>query len=214
MSRYMTITTGIALVLLGCVFLLLVVVPLLPTYDPYTQDLGSSLLPPFERLDDGRLSVFGTDQARPRCPEPNGAGRMGFAVHRAFRCHRQHGDRHGAGPRRRLLPRLGRDRHHGSRGPSAFHPPRAFADRGYGAIGVDGCEACAAARASQAGWSTAASPAPWPCRFASANLCSRPSPRAPRRAWNIRKHLLPNVLPQMVIVGSFDLGQIIILEAR
>ena len=32
-------------------------------------------------------------------------------------------------------------------------------------------------------------------------------------AWNIRKHLLPNVLPQMVIVGSFDLGQIIILEA-
>ena len=32
-------------------------------------------------------------------------------------------------------------------------------------------------------------------------------------AWNIRKHLLPNVLPQMVIVGSFDLGQIIMLEA-
>ena len=62
MSRYMTITTGIALVLLGCVLLLLVVVPLLPTYDPYTQDLGSSLLPPFERLDDGRLSVFGTDK--------------------------------------------------------------------------------------------------------------------------------------------------------
>ena len=32
-------------------------------------------------------------------------------------------------------------------------------------------------------------------------------------AWNIRKHLLPNVLPQVVIVGSFDLGQIIMLEA-
>ena len=32
-------------------------------------------------------------------------------------------------------------------------------------------------------------------------------------AWNIRKHLLPNVLPQMVIVGSFELGQIIVLEA-
>lgn len=31
--------------------------------------------------------------------------------------------------------------------------------------------------------------------------------------WNIRKHLLPNVMPQMVIVGSFELGQIIILEA-
>ena len=32
-------------------------------------------------------------------------------------------------------------------------------------------------------------------------------------AWNIRKHLLPNVLPQMVIVGSYELGQIIVLEA-
>ena len=31
--------------------------------------------------------------------------------------------------------------------------------------------------------------------------------------WNIRKHLLPNVLPQMLIVGSFELGQIIVLEA-
>ena len=32
-------------------------------------------------------------------------------------------------------------------------------------------------------------------------------------AWNIRKHLLSNVLPQMIIVASFDLTQIIILEA-
>jgi peptide/nickel transport system permease protein len=32
-------------------------------------------------------------------------------------------------------------------------------------------------------------------------------------AWNIRKHLLPNVVPQMLIVGSFELGQIIVLEA-
>lgn len=34
-----------------------------------------------------------------------------------------------------------------------------------------------------------------------------------RPVWNIRKHLLPNVLPQMVIVGSFELGQVIVLEA-
>lgn len=34
-----------------------------------------------------------------------------------------------------------------------------------------------------------------------------------RATWNMRKHLLPNVLPQMVIVGSFELGQIIVLEA-
>lgn len=32
-------------------------------------------------------------------------------------------------------------------------------------------------------------------------------------SWNIRKHLLPNVLPQMLIVGSYEFGQIIVMEA-
>jgi peptide/nickel transport system permease protein len=31
--------------------------------------------------------------------------------------------------------------------------------------------------------------------------------------WNIRKHLLPNVMPQMLIVGSYEFGQIIVMEA-
>ncbi|MCL7466272.1 ABC transporter permease [Phaeovulum sp. NW3] len=31
--------------------------------------------------------------------------------------------------------------------------------------------------------------------------------------WNIRKHLLPNVLPQMMIVGSYEFGQIVVMEA-
>ncbi|MBL8590822.1 MAG: ABC transporter permease [Methylobacteriaceae bacterium] len=32
-------------------------------------------------------------------------------------------------------------------------------------------------------------------------------------AWNIRKHLLPNVLPQMLIVASYEFGQIVVMEA-
>lgn len=32
-------------------------------------------------------------------------------------------------------------------------------------------------------------------------------------AWNIRKHLLPNVMPQMLIVASYEFGQIIVMEA-
>lgn len=32
-------------------------------------------------------------------------------------------------------------------------------------------------------------------------------------AWNIRRHILPNVLPQMLILATFDLGQVIVLEA-
>lgn len=31
--------------------------------------------------------------------------------------------------------------------------------------------------------------------------------------WNIRQHLLPNVLPQMLIVGSYEFGMIVVLEA-
>ena len=31
--------------------------------------------------------------------------------------------------------------------------------------------------------------------------------------WNIRKHLLPNVAPQMLIVASSEFGQIVLLEA-
>lgn len=31
--------------------------------------------------------------------------------------------------------------------------------------------------------------------------------------WNIRKHLLPNVAPNMAIIASFEFGQIVVLEA-
>lgn len=31
--------------------------------------------------------------------------------------------------------------------------------------------------------------------------------------WNIRKHLLPNIMPQMLIVGSYEFGQIVVMEA-
>ena len=31
--------------------------------------------------------------------------------------------------------------------------------------------------------------------------------------WNIRTHLLPNVMPQMLIVASYEFGQIVVMEA-
>lgn len=34
-----------------------------------------------------------------------------------------------------------------------------------------------------------------------------------KAVWNIRKHLLPNVLPHVVIIATYELGQVIILEA-
>ena len=31
--------------------------------------------------------------------------------------------------------------------------------------------------------------------------------------WNLRRHVLPNVMPQMLILSSYELGQIIVIEA-
>jgi peptide/nickel transport system permease protein len=31
--------------------------------------------------------------------------------------------------------------------------------------------------------------------------------------WNLRRHVLPNVMPQMLILASYELGQIIVIEA-
>jgi peptide/nickel transport system permease protein len=61
MIKNPSLTTVIALVLLTGVALLVAVVPLLPGYDAYTQDLGGSLLYPFEVLE-GKRSILGTDK--------------------------------------------------------------------------------------------------------------------------------------------------------
>ncbi len=61
MMKKPSLTTIIALVLLAGVVLLVAVVPLLPGYDPYTQDLGVSLLFSFEMLEEKR-SILGTDK--------------------------------------------------------------------------------------------------------------------------------------------------------
>ena len=120
MRRRMTFTAWLALVLLGCVFLLVAVVPLLPGYDPYTQDLGRSLLPPFERLDDGRLSIFGTDKlGRDVLSRIALAGRVSLFIG-AFRRGHEHGDRHGAGPRSPAISAAG------SRPPSWVSPTCSF----------------------------------------------------------------------------------------
>ena len=50
-----------ALLLLLGIAVLVAIVPLLPGYDPYTQNLGASLLAPGDRSLDGRLYLLGTD---------------------------------------------------------------------------------------------------------------------------------------------------------
>ena len=211
MSRHMTITTWIALVLLGCVLLLLVVVPLLPTYDPYTQDLGSSLLPPFERLDDGRLSVFGTDKlGRDVLSRVALAGWVSLFIGlSAVAVSMVIGTVLGLTPA--ISAAGSRPRSWVSR-TFSYPSPRAFADRGYGAIGVDDVKLDDAARPDKLGGLRPRRPRPGPVA-SRARICALGHHPGRDAGVEHPQALLPNVLPQVVIVGSFDLGQIIILEA-
>ena len=61
MSARFSLSTVVAIVLLAVVFLLIAVFPLFPSYDPYTQDLGSSLLLPGQASFSGRTYLLGTD---------------------------------------------------------------------------------------------------------------------------------------------------------
>jgi peptide/nickel transport system permease protein len=189
----MTFTTWVALVLLGCVFLLIVVVPLLPLYDPYTQDLGSSLLPPFERLDDGRLSVFGTDKlGRDILSRMALAGWVSLFIGlSAVAVSMVIGAALGlvAGYFRGWVETaiMGL-------ADLQLSIPRVLLLIAVTALfGSTVVKLALSLRERE---------------FVLSAITQGATP-----AWNIRKHLLPNVLPQVVIVGSFDLGQIIILEA-
>ena len=62
MTRRWSATAWLAASLLMGVALLVLVVPLLPGYDPYAQDLMAGLTPPFGALDSGKISLLGTDQ--------------------------------------------------------------------------------------------------------------------------------------------------------
>jgi peptide/nickel transport system permease protein len=51
----------LALILLFVVLILVAVVPLLPGYDPFSQNLASSLLTPGEASIEGQLYLLGSD---------------------------------------------------------------------------------------------------------------------------------------------------------
>ena len=61
MRGWLSVSLAIALVLLLGVVVLVAVVPLLPGYDPFTQNLASSLLAPGEASLEGQLYLLGSD---------------------------------------------------------------------------------------------------------------------------------------------------------
>ena len=212
MMRHITFTTWLAIAMLVAVILLVTIIPWLPGYAPYTQDLASSLLPPFDRLDNGQLSIFGTDKlGRDILSRMALAGRVSLFIGLSavavsmvigvilglvagyFRGWTEtiimgFADLQLSVPRVLLLIAVT-----AILGSTVFNLTILLGLTSWVAYGRVARALSLSLRERE---------------FVLSAITQGATP-----AWNIRKHLLPNVLPQMVIVGSFELGQIIVLEA-
>jgi peptide/nickel transport system permease protein len=212
MMRHITFTTWLAIAMLVAIVLLVTIIPWLPGYAPYTQDLASSLLPPFDRLDNGQLSIFGTDKlGRDILSRVALAGRVSLFIGLSavavsmvigvilglvagyFRGWTEtiimgFADLQLSVPRVLLLIAVT-----AILGSTVFNLTILLGLTSWVAYGRVARALSLSLRERE---------------FVLSAITQGATP-----AWNIRKHLLPNVLPQMVIVGSFELGQIIVLEA-
>jgi peptide/nickel transport system permease protein len=212
MMRHITFTTWLAIAMLVAVVLLITIIPWLPGYAPYTQDLASSLLPPFDRLDNGQLSIFGTDKlGRDILSRMALAGRVSLFIGLSavavsmvigvilglvagyFRGWTEtiimgFADLQLSVPRVLLLIAVT-----AILGSTVFNLTILLGLTSWVAYGRVARALSLSLRERE---------------FVLSAITQGATP-----AGNIRKHLLPNVLPQMVIVGSFELGQIIVLEA-
>ena len=211
MIKNPSLTTVIALVLLTGVALLVAIVPLLPGYDPYTQDLGGSLLYPFEVLE-GKRSILGTDKlGRDVLSRIALAGQVSIVIGLSavtismflgvmlgliagyFRGWTESlimglADLQLSIPRVLLLIAVT-----AIVGSTVFNLTLLLGLTSWVAYGRVARAMSLTLRERE---------------FVLSAITQGASP-----TWNIRKHLLPNVLPQMLIVGTYELGAIITLEA-
>ena len=211
MKRRWAFSTVFAIAMLLGVLLLVTCVPLLPGYDPYTQDLGSSLLLPFESVD-GHIYLLGTDKlGRDVLSRVALAGQVslfigvtavltslvmgvtlglvaGFLRGWVESLIMGLADLQLSIPRVLLLIAVT-----AVIGPSLLNLTILLGVTSWVAYGRVARAMALSLRERE---------------FVLSAVTQGASP-----VWNMRKHLLPNILPQMLIVGSFELGQIIVLEA-
>jgi peptide/nickel transport system permease protein len=213
MIRRITFTTWLAMTMLAAVFMLIAIVPwLFSSYAPYKQDLANSLLLPFERLESGQLSLLGTDSlGRDILSRMALAGRVSLFIGLSavavslvvgvvlgllagyFRGWSETmimglADLQLSIPRVLLLIAVA-----AMLGSTVVNLTILLGLTSWVAYGRVARAMSLSLREREFVLSAIAQGA--------------------TATWNIRKHLLPNVLPKMVIVGSFELGQIIVLEA-
>jgi peptide/nickel transport system permease protein len=208
----LTVSTTISLLLLFGVLVLVVLVPLLPGYDPYTQNLMSGLLPPGEVSPEGQMYLLGSDAlGRDALSRLALAGRISLFIGLSavllslvvgvfvgliagfFRGWIENvimgiADLQLSIPRVLLLIAVA-------------------AILGTGVLKL----AIVLGLTSWVVYGRVARAMALSLREREFVLSA--TTQGATAAWNIRKHLLPNVVPQMLIVGSYELGQIVVLEA-
>lgn len=207
-----TFSMMVALVLLASVFALVAIVPFLPGYDPFKQNLAAGLLPPAGRSFNGALYLLGTDTlGRDMLSRLALAGRVslfiGFAavftsmligvslglIAGFFRGWAENiimglADLQLSIPRVLLLIAVA-----AIVGPSVVNLALLLGVTSWVSYGR-------VARAMT-------------LSLREREFVLAATTQGATATWNIRKHLLPNVLPQMLIVGSYELAQIIVMEA-
>jgi peptide/nickel transport system permease protein len=207
-----TLSTAVALLLLASVFVLIALVPLLPSYDPYQQNLAASLVMPGGTDMDGVFYLLGTDTlGRDMLSRLSLAGRtslfVGFAavvfslligvvlglVAGFYR-----------GWIENFIMGLA---------DLQLSIPRVLLLIAVAAI-VNTSLVNLALLLGITSWVSYGRVA----RAMALSLREREfvlaaTTQGATSAWNIRKHLLPNVIPQMLIVGSYEFAQIIVMEA-
>lgn len=212
MKIRLSLSTCVALAFLAVILVLVAIVPLLPGYDPYNQNLAGSLLPPGGTSFDGRTYLLGTDPlGRDMLSRLALAGQVslfiGFAavvtslvigvalglIAGFFRGWTENiimgiADLQLSIPRVLLLIAVT-----AIVGPSVINLAILLGVTSWVAYGR-------VARAMA-------------LSLREREFVLSATTQGASATWNIRKHLLPNVLPQMLIVGSYELGQIIVLES-
>ena len=211
MARF-KLSHAIAAVLLAAMFLFLIVVPMLPGYDPYTQDLAGSLIPVGGSTFEGIFHLFGTDTLgrdmgsrlalAGQVSVLIGAGAVAISLVTGVLLGLIAGYFRGVAEMAIMgLADL------------QLSIPRVLLLIAVTAI-VGPSITNLALLLGLTSWVSYGRVA----RGMALSLREREFVLSARTqgataAWNIRKHLLPNVLPQMLIVGSYEFGQIIVMEA-
>lgn len=212
MKRFRSGAGLTAAVLLGITFVLIVLVPLLPSYEPYQQNLADGLLAIADRTSDGVFSPLGTDTlGRDLLSRLSLAGRVSFliaiaAVAISLVIGAALGLMAGffGGWTESLIMGIA---------DLQLSIPRILLLIAVTAV-VGPSVLLLTVLLGLTSWVSYG-------RVARAMVLSLKRrefvlsaiTQGAGAGWNIRKHLLPNVLPQLLVLASHEFGQVIVLEA-